>query len=128
MTKVLVDSDIIIDFLRTSGGSLPELFKAQRAGELDLFLSTVTVLEIFSGESSKTNLVNLNQLIEGFTVVPFNIDLAISAGEIKRDYKIVGLLGDLIIGVSALSINAKLATRNKRHYQGIPRLKFFPLN
>lgn len=126
MTKVVVDSDIIIDFLRTGGGALPALFIGQRDGTIELFLSAVTILELFAGKSSKATEVNLGELLSGFTVVPLNGDLAKFAGVLKRDHRVSTAFADLVVAATAISIGAKLATRNKRHYQGIPKLHFYP--
>ena len=125
MNKVLVDSDIVIDFLRTKDGALPKLLQSQREKKLELFLSSVTVLELFSGKSSKKTTETLTELIDGFAIVPLGRELAIFAGQIRRDARTSGSLGDLIVAASALSIDAKLATRNKRHYYSIPKLRFY---
>ncbi|MEK7129696.1 MAG: PIN domain-containing protein [Patescibacteria group bacterium] len=127
MTKVVVDSDIIIDFLRTGSGLLPALFESQRDGKLELFLSAITILELFAGKSSKAAAGQLRELITGFTVVPLGNELAIFAGELKRDHRISTAFADLVVGAATIAIGAQLATRNKRHYQGIPKLRFYPL-
>ncbi|MBI3955659.1 PIN domain-containing protein [Candidatus Gottesmanbacteria bacterium] len=118
----------MIDFFRTGTGALPNLLDAQRDKKLELLLSTVTILELFAGKSSKTTIEFLKELIDGFTVLPLGRELAVLAGEIKRDVRISGSLGDLIVGASAVSVGAKLATRNTRHYQGIPKLRFYSLS
>ncbi|MBI2405414.1 PIN domain-containing protein [Candidatus Gottesmanbacteria bacterium] len=125
MTKVLVDSDIIIDFLRTGGGMLPKLFIGQRDGKVELFLSTITVLELFAGKSSKTTTEKIHELIAGFSIIPLGIDLAVFVGELKRDHRMDTAFADLIVGATSLSISARLATRNRRHYRGIPKLRFY---
>lgn len=125
MTKVVVDSDIIIDFLRTGAGALPTLFIGQRDGTVELFLSAVTVLELFAGKSSKATEANVGELISGFTVVPLASELARFSGSLKRDHRMSVAFADLVVAATTLSISAKLATRNKRHYQGIPKLRFY---
>ena len=127
MTKALVDSDIIIDFLRTGGGALPKLLAAQKGGKLELFLSSVTVLELFAGKSSRPIAVELAQLIDAFTVVPLARELATYIGALKRDHNTNVALADLIVGATSMSLGAKLVTRNKRHYQTIPKLRFYPI-
>lgn len=127
MNKVLVDSDIVIDFLRTGAGALPRLLQSQREKKLELFLSSVTVLELFAGKSSKKTTEALKEFIDGFTVIPLGRDLAIFAGQIRRDARVSGSLGDLVVAASTLSIGAKLATRNKRYYQTIPKFLFYPI-
>ncbi len=124
MTKVLIDSDVIIDYLRTGGGGLVKLVEAQRDGKVELYLSAVTVLELFAGKSSKAVVGKLKELIEGFIVIPLGTELAEFAGQTKRDHTTDAALADLIVGATSVSIGAKMATRNKKHYQGIPKLRF----
>ncbi|MBI5619476.1 PIN domain-containing protein [Candidatus Gottesmanbacteria bacterium] len=125
MRKILVDSDIIIDFLRTGSGALPKLFIGQRGGKLELFLSTITVLELFAGKSSKAIAGKLREFFTGFTVIPLGVDLAMFAGELKRDHRVDTAFADLVVAATSLSIGARLATRNRRHYHGIPKLRFY---
>ena len=127
MTKVLVDSDILIDFLRTGKGALPKLLKAQKDGKIELFISCVSVLELFAGKSSKAIKSELAELIDAFTVVPLARELGIFAGELKRDHNLTMVLADLVVGATAVFIGAKLATRNRRHYLRLPKLRFYPL-
>jgi predicted nucleic acid-binding protein len=124
MTKILVDSDIIIDFLRTGSGTLPRFLEGQRDGKFELYLSSVTILELFAGKSSKSIAGKLLELIDGFIVIPIGTELAVFAGELKRDHKISVTLADLFVGATSVFVGAKLATRNRRHYQGIPKLRF----
>lgn len=125
MIKVVVDSDIFIDLLRTKKGELPILFEFQEKQDIELYLSTVTVMEVFSGKSSKSEEISLLALMESFTVIPLTFEIAKLAGELKRDHKNPGLVSDLIIAATAVSIGAQLTTRNRRHFQGFKNLKFF---
>jgi predicted nucleic acid-binding protein len=122
--KILIDSDIIIDYLKTGNDGFPRLLKGQQNHKWELYISSVTVFELFAGKSSKTISGKLHELVEGFDVVPVGIGLAQFAGELKRDYALTISFADLLIAATCLSIGAKLATRNKKHYHGIPKLQF----
>ena len=128
MTKVVIDSDVIIDFLRTGKGALLKLFESQKNGKLELFLSAVTVLELFAGKSSKKISKELDEFLSGCTVVDLGKELAQFAGKLKRDHNTNLALADLIVAATCLSLRAKIATRNKRHYQTIPKLRFYPIS
>lgn len=125
MIKVLVDTDIIIDFLRTDKGILPHLFTLQSEEKIELYISAVTVLELFSGKSAKIKKPNLDELISVFNIIELTRDLARFTGELKRDLSQTIAFADLTVAASALHIGAKLATRNRRHFIGIPNLRFF---
>lgn len=125
MIKILVDTDILIDYLRTGKGILLDLLELQAQDKVGLHISAITILEIFAGRSSKKLTSILQQLISGFKVIYVTAELAQFAGELKRDNNLSIALADLIIGATALSVKAKLATRNREHFQTIPRLKFY---
>lgn len=125
MIKILVDTDILIDYLRTGKGTLPDLLKLQAHKQVGLHMSAITILEIFAGRSSKKLTSMLHQLISGFKVMHLTSELARFTGELKRDNNLPTAFSDLIIGATALSIKAKLATRNRHHFQAIPKLKFY---
>lgn len=124
MTRILVDTNIIIDYLRAGINTFADLLELQKQGKIELFLSSMSVLELFSGISSKKSSDMMLQLIDLLSVVPLNSELAQLAGEIKRDNNLSIAVADLVIAASALSIHAKLATRNRRHFKGIPKLRF----
>lgn len=125
MTKIVVDTDILIDYIRIGKGSLPNLFDLQNRGKIELFLSSMSGLELFVGKSSRGDKAKLLELIALFKIIPVNLEIATLAGELKRDNNLSISIADLIIGASTLLIHAKLATRNKQHFQGIPKLQLY---
>ena len=129
MKKVLIDTDIIIDFLRTNKGSFLSLLELQEQGDFILYISSITVMELFVGTSSQKpdQFKQLKELISSLLVVPFDAKLAQFTGELKRGKKLTILTSDLIIGATSLWLKTQLATRNKKHFAGIPGLKFFHL-
>jgi len=127
MNRVVIDTDIVIDFLRTNSGLFPQLLQLQADGKIEILFSSITVLEIFAGESAKNQRNELLKLFSKFKIVPFDKDLAIFAGEVKRGKKLSITLTDFIIGTSASKLKARLATRNKTDFKDIPFLKFFEL-
>lgn len=125
MKKVVVDTDIIIDFLRTNSGLFPKLMKQQIDGAVEIYLSSVTVMELFAGKSAVKQKKLLAELLANFQIVAFDSQLAEYAGNLKRKVKINIPLPDYIIGVTAKKYKARLATRNINHFKNIPRLQFY---
>lgn len=125
MVKIVVDTDIIIDFLRNGAGDLPLLLKLQAEEKAELYLSSLTILEIFVGKSSKKRAGEIEAVINSFKIIPVDQFLARVCGEKQRDHCLSITLSDLIIGLTAVFLNAVIATRNKKHFQKIPGLKFF---
>lgn len=127
MEKVVVDSNIIIDYLRSSKGWLPSLLSFQAKGEIEIYISSITVFELFAGSSSKKDETKILELVSGFKIISFDEKLAKFAGELTRDWKLSLPLADFIIASTAVFIEAQVVTRNKDHFKGIPKLKFFTL-
>lgn len=126
MTKVLVDTDILIDHLRTGGGPLTQLVTMQSNGKIEIYLSSITVMELYAGLSSLKLAKKIQLLLNSFLVIPFDVTVAQFAGELKRDQKFPTVpVVDYIIGSTAVWFKAQLATRNRRHFSSIPELKFF---
>lgn len=126
MTKVLVDTNILIDYLRAKRGPIVELFQLQEKGHVQLYLSSLTVMELYAGLSSSKIQDELDAVFNACFIIPFDQVIARFAGELKRDKKFRAVpLADFLIGTTALWLEAQLATRNQKHFTGIPGLKFF---
>lgn len=127
MEKIVVDTDIVIDFLRTDKGLLPQLRKLQEKGVLEIYLSSVTIMELFAGDMRRTQEKMLADLLATFKVIPFDEEIAKFAGEEKRGKKLQIQLSDFIIGITSVYFKANLVTRNKDHFRGIRGIKFFKI-
>ena len=126
MTKVLVDTDVIIDYLRINRGPMAQLVLIQSNGEIEMHLASISVMELYAGLSSIKFAEKIELLVNLCTVVPFDATVARFAGKLKRDKKFPTVpVTDYLIGSTALWLKAELATRNKKHFAAIPGLKFF---
>ncbi len=116
MPRHLLDSDILIDFLRgqAAAGSLMERLRG--ADEVPL-ISTISVAEVLAGarrgEEGATE-----RLLSVLGKVPVSDSIARSAGAFLRTYRRShGLeLGDALVAATALAAGATLFTRNVKHY------------
>jgi predicted nucleic acid-binding protein len=122
MPPVLVDTDIIVDHLRGVESARRFLKKIEKE-EVEGYFSTITEAELFAGKSmdSREARGRVAALLGIMKRVPVNSPIARKAGEIRRRHGI--LLPDAIIVASALSLKARLATRNVRHFKGIKGLE-----
>ncbi|OGG14837.1 hypothetical protein A2773_07095 [Candidatus Gottesmanbacteria bacterium RIFCSPHIGHO2_01_FULL_39_10] len=127
MEKVVVDSDILIDFFRASKGFFPQLLYLQEEGKIELYISSITVFELFSGSSSRREEKLLMETISNFRVIAFDGEIAKLAGEKRRDEKLTNPIADFIIGITSIYLQAEIATRNKDHFKGIKGINFFKL-
>jgi predicted nucleic acid-binding protein len=117
---VLVDTDVMVDFLRGHPKAVA-LIQAQSAR---IILSSIVAAELYAGVRGDEELSTLDGLLQLFRIVPVSTELARAAGLYRRDYaKSHGVgLSDAIIAATAQAENADLITLNTRHYPMIKGL------
>jgi predicted nucleic acid-binding protein len=122
MTKpVLVDTDVMVDFLRGN----PKAVALVQTHSARVILSSIVAAELFAGIRSDEELSKLDSPISIFQVVPVSVEVARAGGLYKKDYaKSHGVgLADAIIAATAEAENADLKTLNIKHYPMIKGLK-----
>ena len=126
MTKVVIDTSIIIDFTRAGTGQLPDLIEAAKSDEIELFIPTVVILELWTGKSMQQskNTAAAEKLFSGIKRIDLVESIAKLAGKLLRKNLLTGPM-DAIIAASALELNAKLATGNRRHFEKVKNLRLF---
>lgn len=127
--RLLADTSILIDYLR--GGSKGQQFigKIEDNNEVELFIPTIVVFELFSGESTQNPKVaaRITDLLRFFQKVDLDENIAKNAGQLYRDSRIKLQVSDYIIAASALHLNAEVVTLNKKHFEQIPNINIYPL-
>ena len=115
----LVDTDVLIDVLRGVEEAKRYLLELAVEG---LAVSTVTVAELFSGRDTRNPIKRekVLRLLRHFEVIPVDAEIAVLAGEIRRDY---GLhLGDAIISATAIVHGLTVVTGNIKHFTRVEGL------
>ncbi|MFZ0887878.1 MAG: type II toxin-antitoxin system VapC family toxin [Candidatus Binataceae bacterium] len=113
-SALLIDTDVLIDFLRGEPKALAFL-KAARAL---LRVSCLTLTELYVGvqdDAEREALAALEALLEPVEV---DRDIAVRAGLFRRDYGRSHGTGviDAVIAASALATQSRLVTLNARHF------------
>jgi predicted nucleic acid-binding protein len=120
-STMLVDTDVLIDFLRgyNKAISFIEKFSSQ------IILSPIVVAELYAGVKGTDELAVLDNFIAQFRVVPITSKIAKAGGLYKRDFnKSHGVgLADTILAATAENEKAELKTLNVKHYPMISGLK-----
>jgi predicted nucleic acid-binding protein len=112
----LLDTDILIDFLRGRGEARALLRRYEAAAEPPV-ISVVSVTELWAGmrqgEESATG-----ALLSALRKIPLSEEIALAAGNMLRTYRRSHgtELGDALIASTAVEIGAPLITRNIKHY------------
>ncbi len=111
---MLVDTDILIDFLR--GCRDAEAFLTKQVD--DVSISAVTVAELYQGVREGEERAKLATTLSAFTILPMTEEIAEMAGLFRRDYRPKSGCGlaDCMIAASASMHDLPLATLNKRHF------------
>ena len=121
MNGYLIDSDILIDYLR--GQERARAFLLEVSKKMTLWISIISIIEIYSGEETKDlqKLNRVGEFLNNFEIVWLSLNIAKRAGELRRDYQ--KPFADSIIAAGALEYDLRLITRNVKHFDLIKDLK-----
>lgn len=125
MIGILIDTSVIIDFLRQPKREDTLQIDLEKSG-IPLFISIVTHTECYSGKSvweKEKAKVALKVLLDGIKILPLEEKLSHKAGKIKAYYNTDTI--DAIIAATAISHKLTLATLNTKHFEKIKGLKLF---
>lgn len=126
--KIVVDTSILIDSLR--GGTKWQEFLKSLSQEVELYIPTIVIFELFSGHSIKN--VEARRKVEDIIIYLRRIELteeiARNAGQLYREVSQTLEVPDYIIAASAMQENAAVVTLNKKHFAQIPNILIYPLS
>ena len=124
--KLIIDTNIIIDELR-GGKKWDDLVGGFRKIDAELFLPSIVIFEIFSGQSSKNRKIKdkIDNLLGHFRLIDLSEGIAQKAGEIYRDNDSTLGVIDYIIAATAIEIGAQVVTLNKKHFSKIPGVSVY---
>lgn len=112
--RFLVDTDVLIDYLRGFDAAAAWLEKAQGT----LLVSAVTVAELYAGVREGDERVALEAFLSAFEMVPVDEAIARRGGLLRRDYRRshATALADALIAATAQERCARLVTLNRSHF------------
>jgi len=119
VTAVLVDTDVLVEYLR--GQEAAADYLETREGLLHV--SAVTVAELFAGARSDEE-GRLETFLEAFSVRSVTAGVAMRAGSFRREYGDSHGTGlaDALIAATAAEASLPLATFNTRHFPMLERV------
>lgn len=124
MSRYLLDSDVIISFLRGEKETVKLLEDLEKVAGIPA-TSPICIAEVQAGvkagEEEKTN-----NFLDSLQIYVVDQEIANTAGEYMREYKKKGitlLLPDALIAATCTTNNIALATYNTKHYP-MPEIKF----
>lgn len=119
--KILIDTDVLIDFLRGNKKAIELIDKLSS----HIILSPIVIAELYAGVKGENELEALDNFISLFRIAPITSEVAKAGGLYKRDFgKSYGVgLADAILAATADNEKADLKTLNVKHYPMIKGLK-----
>lgn len=117
MSKVLLDTDVLIEVLRARDASILAAWDRLQNSAASVFISPVTVAEIWHGLRPEEQDA-VGDLFSALACVAIDARIGRRAGEYLRKFrKSHGLmLGDALVAATAALHDLPLWTRNRRHY------------
>lgn len=119
--RLLIDTDVLIEYLRGRSEAVEYLESLTS----DLYLSVISVVELFAGIKGNEEKKALDQLLQGFIILPVTEKVARLGGLHRRDYRPSHGTGlaDALIAATAEENGADLATFNRRHFPMVSRIE-----
>ncbi len=128
--NILIDTSIIIEFLRKKDKRNTYLWKVKEGG-FNCFISTITIFELYAGAITDRHKQDLEKLLRWIEIIPFTQEIAKRSAEIYKKLKANNQLiefRDIFIGATALEMELPLITLNEVHFNRIQGIKIYDRN
>jgi predicted nucleic acid-binding protein len=113
----LVDTDVIINYLRGNSNSKDFLMKIIN-GNVEGYFSVITEAELLSGARNDTEKASIYDVLDVLEAIEVDRKIAVSAGNLRRKYIAYGTqLPDALIAATAKERKLIVATGNKKHFK-----------
>ena len=123
-TKVLVDTSIIIDFLRKKEKQRTIFWEI--VNNYICYVSSITHFELFCGANSPSKIKDLEKLMKWVNILEFNEDISLVASKLFLSLKRINKgieFRDIFIAATAINQKIPLATLNTKHFERISNLE-----
>jgi len=115
MTKVLLDTDVVINILKKKEETLQQL---NELNESEFYISPIVIAEVYAG-ARKKEIKEIEMLFSYFKSLEIGDDIGILTGNYANEFQKAfnGIsLEDFMIAATAKYYNLTLWTYNKKHY------------
>jgi predicted nucleic acid-binding protein len=123
MDKILVDTSVIVRYLKTNDGILPDIL-----GSYTLLVSVVTLTELLASAKAadqKAKAEMRNFLVDNFQIVPLSEEIALHAADIVRGQD--ATLAQSYIAATSIKHDAPLLTYELKVFDAVPDLQLIDL-
>ena len=123
--EVLVDTSVLIDFLRKTNKQKTLLWQIKENG-YRCFISTITIFELYAGAISKKHYDDLSILLKWFEIEAFSEKTAKISAKIYNNLKSQNRLiefRDIFIGATAIILDIPVITLNTKHFRRMKKIR-----
>lgn len=126
--KVMLDTNVCIDLIKTRPPSVLERFASHAVGDIGISVITLAELEYGVSRSSRPakNREALVQFISPLEMAPFDRQATAVYGRLRaaleKKGQSIGSM-DLLIAAHAVSLDVRLVTHNVREFGRVPGLR-----
>ena len=126
MEDILLDTDVIIEYLRTKDKSKTLLIDLLK--KYNLFLSPITEFELFIGAKTIQHKKDIEMIFNEVQIIPFDFGCGEIAARIWNNLKEKHQsceIRDIFMASIAIHKNIMLCTFNKKHFKNIKDIKIW---
>ena len=126
MEDILIDTDVVIEYLRSGEKSSTELIRLLQ--KHDVFLSAISEFELYLGARTERHQKDLEMIFNEVEIIPFDIGCGKIAANIWKDLELAHQnpeIKDIFIASIAIRNDIWLRTFNEKHFRGIEKLKMW---
>jgi len=126
MEDILIDTDVVIEYLRSKEKSSTELIKLLH--KHDALLSSISEFELYLGAKTDRHQSDLEMIFSEVEVIPFDFGCGRIAADIWKDLELAHQhleIKDVFIASIAIYNKVWLGTFNEKHFKGIEKLKIW---
>ena len=126
MKRILVDTNVLIDYSKGHHKGLEQRLKLQEKGKVKLYINSVIVAEFFTDKQliDKEKETLAKEFLSYFTIIPITASVGILCGRILRNRE-VEVLGDALIAATCISRKLFLLTGNIKHFRKVKGIIFY---
>ncbi|NEQ30071.1 MAG: type II toxin-antitoxin system VapC family toxin [Leptolyngbya sp. SIO4C5] len=123
MTRLLVDTDILIDIANRDETAINRLKAESQQGPLAI--SSITVMELIVGCRNKQEQNQLEDFLAQFQVIALDGKVSTQAIALLKNYCLSHglLIADALIAATAIANNIALLSKNQRDFRFIQELE-----
>ena len=126
MEDILIDTDVVIEYLRSKEKSSTEFIKLLQ--KHDLLLSSISEFELYLGAKTKRHQKDLEMIFDEVSVIPFDFGCGRIAANIWKGRELNHQhheIKDVFIASIAIYNDVWLRTFNEKHFKGLEELKMW---